>query len=496
MKHYLRLLALFAFNGILLVYIIFVYNLGHYSHTVSIDFDIIYPNRYKALLFVAKHCITIINISAIFLIVFNYLLFKRWRFYLWKKEITVALLSTILTMGLTELGLRLYGFAPGASFNMWFKEVDNLVLYKGYDTDSLGIFKVDLEAGEYISSQLANVADKSRWEWETPMNSVGEIYTLKNDFFKVYHDLDHNIFSEFISTLKNKPAESLDQFEEAVLKYSLSPINKDGFKSIPFTDYSCDRKKILLLGDSFTWGHNTPNITNGFADILLSNDYVVYNTGISGTDPSQYLALAKKYIPILKPDFVIVNFFLGNDVFYFERPVLAQAPVFIATNAGNLITCPMGNYILSADSLYNFNVMQNHIPINGNKFHEMCAKSVITTLGWYLLNKLNITFYNNPERLKIWEEGESNMSDVPAANSQIKEIAEIASENNASFYLSIIPELKRGRLTHPDEYKNLFIEQDYFMPSQLTMWDYNFKDAHFNRSGHEKYAEHILSIIK
>lgn len=496
MKHCLRLLALLAFNGILLILIIFIYNIGHYSHTVTSDFNVIYPNRYKSLLFVAKHCTTIIGILAIFLIFFNYFIFKKWQLYLWKKEIAVALLSTILTLGLTELGLRLYGFAPGQSYNMWFKEVDNLVLYKGYDTDSLGIFKVDPEAGEYISSQLANVADKSRWDWEIPKDFVGEIYTLKNDFFKVYHNLYPNIFSKFISTLKNKPAESLDQFEKSVLEYSLSPINKDGFKSIPFTDYSCDRKKVLLLGDSFTWGHNTPNITNGFADILLSHDYVVYNTGISGTDPSQYLAIAKKYIPILKPDFVIVNFFLGNDVFYFERPVLAQTPIFIATNAGNLIACPIGNYILSPDSLYRFNVMQNHIPINGNKFHEMCAKSVVTTLGWYLLNKMNVTFYNNPERLKVWEEGESNMRDVPAANSQMKEIAEIASENNASFYLSIIPELKRGRLTHPNEYKNLFTEQDYFMSNEFTIWDYNLKDAHFNKSGHEKYAEYLLSLIE
>ncbi|MEZ4931464.1 MAG: SGNH/GDSL hydrolase family protein [Saprospiraceae bacterium] len=496
MKHNLRLLALFAFNGILLLFIIFTYNLGHYFYAVTSEFNIIYPKRYKLLLFIAKNCSTIIGIFVIFLILFNYFIFKKWRIYLWKKEIAVALLSTILTLGLTELGLRLYGFAPGQSYNQWFKEVDDLVLYKGYDTDSLGIFKVDPDAGEYLSNQLANAADKSQWDWEIPINSVGEIYTVKNDFFKVYHGLDHNIFSEFISTLKNKPVESLDQFEKSVLEYSLSPINKDGFKSIPFTDYPSDRKKILLLGDSFTWGHNTPNITNGFADVLLSNGYVVYNTGISGTDPSQYLAIAKKYIPLLKPDYVIVNFFLGNDVFYFDRPVLPQTPIFIATNAGNLLTCPIGNYILSADSLYHFNMLQNHIPTNGNKFYEMCAKSVITTLGWYLLNRLNITFYYNHDRLKIWEEGESNVSDIPVANSQIKEIADLASKNNVSFYLSIIPEVKKWRLTRPNEYKNLFIEQEYFMPTELSIWDYNFEDAHFNKSGHEKYAEHILSIIK
>ena len=373
--------------------------------------------------------------------------------------------------------------------------MDELQLLKGFETDTLGIFKVSTEAGDYVSDQLNKYADKEQWEWAIPSGSVQEIYTIKNDFFKIHHDIDHNDFSKFVHCLKSKPADSLDLFEEAVLQYAVSPINENGFKSIPFKNYPLNRKKILLIGDSFTWGHNTPNITNGFADILLSKGYVVYNTGISGADPSQYLAIAKKYIPILRPDIVVANFFLENDVFYHERPTVPYKPIFISTNAGNLITFMYGHYFDSPDSVYYLNLLRHRIPRDGNIINELSAKSVIGTLGWQVLNRLNITFYTDPELVNYWQEGELNKSVVPVANYQLKEVSEIAFQNNASFYLSIIPELKNGHLTSPDDYNNLFTNQDYFIPKRLTIWDYNFRDGHFNRSGHEKYAEHLMSIF-
>ncbi len=75
---------------------------------------------------------------------------------------------------------------------------------------------------------------------------------------------------------------------------------------------STDKTKILLLGDSFTFGTGL-SWENTFAG-QLDTDYEIYNAGIVGHTTDQYLLRLKQLTPILNPDIAIVNFFVGNDV--------------------------------------------------------------------------------------------------------------------------------------------------------------------------------------
>ncbi len=104
--------------------------------------------------------------------------------------------------------------------------------------------------------------------------------------------------------------------EEAPETKHVCNINTQGFydqdefvssESLTNADY-----KILLLGDSFTWGYSA-DIGQSWAEVLDQNvnaegDIVIWNAGIAGTGTNQAYALLEHYQPILEPDLVILGF--------------------------------------------------------------------------------------------------------------------------------------------------------------------------------------------
>ena len=118
-------------------------------------------------------------------------------------------------------------------------------------------------------------------------------------------------------------------------------INNDGFRGGDFEklDSTRARKRILFIGDSFTWGMSaSPFQDSSFCDILgRDSAFEVINTGIPAADPPQYLKIAETYIPQLKPDFVFVVFFEGNDLMKEERKVTPGRQFYYWTNAGAVL---------------------------------------------------------------------------------------------------------------------------------------------------------------
>ena len=104
--------------------------------------------------------------------------------------------------------------------------------------------------------------------------------------------------------------------------------NKDGFVDRDeFVESSVENNafRILLLGDSFAAGAAATYKPGGkgFADILEDElkkamKAVVWNTGIPGIGQKQQLLALKKYSPILKPDVVVLAFYINdfNDNLY------------------------------------------------------------------------------------------------------------------------------------------------------------------------------------
>ncbi|TKJ42302.1 hypothetical protein CEE37_01080 [candidate division LCP-89 bacterium B3_LCP] len=98
-------------------------------------------------------------------------------------------------------------------------------------------------------------------------------------------------------------------------------INYLGFRG-PDPDLKKDSKtyKILMLGDSFTfgWGLEFEDTWPWVAQNMLNekgHNVRIYNLGGPGHHPMHYFYTAKRTLPHLKPDLVIVNILQGNDLY-------------------------------------------------------------------------------------------------------------------------------------------------------------------------------------
>lgn len=397
------------------------------------------------------------------------------------------MLVTAFTLGISEFLLRtILNIEPGKRYyNRWFQPVDSVFLFNGMHTDTLGIFKVHPAAAETIRQRILRYhANNNLSVLETLPNEVVEVYSLANDFATMPET--GNELAKHVEALQKKQPGNLTELEAEVLRYVSSPINDDGFKSIQMKPYKGARKKVLLLGDSFTWGHSTTNKTGSFADILIARGYAVYNTGISGADPAQYEAVARYYIPLLKPDIVIINFFMGNDIQWFVRQPQCGIPIHYNTNAGNLLSCPNGLYFTSADFAYNFAQRNMLIPTKS----IIVKYTALGTLMWRVGKRFNMVRDVHPQDKQYWEKANALLHQKPVSNIHLKAIIELADSFGARPTVVAIPDFLSSNHQHPDQVEGLF-EGVKWLLSPVKKEEYRMDDGHFNDDGHKTYANFL-----
>ncbi|MBL4587156.1 MAG: SGNH/GDSL hydrolase family protein [Flavobacteriales bacterium] len=382
--------------------------------------------------------------------------------------------------------MRFSGYTPGQfSYSQWITHVDELQSIEGFKADSLGIFKVDTAVSNHLFSTLSNTGFKilNLLRNRLGRNYVPEVTSIFENHLDLINGEVENEFSEFYSNIsdnvKNGPFDSL------IYTYIKSPINSDGFYSIPFSYSDSERKKILLLGDSFTWGHSAPSKTGSFANTLLSRGYLVYNSGISGADVAQYKRVLETYLPIIRPDVVVVNFFLGNDISHFEREPRSGVPIHYSTNAGNILSFQGGQYFNDPQSAYN-NVLGNMRIPQTSTLNKWSAKTVITTYLWAAATKFGFTqhrfFYGKKQ------------PEIPSCNAEIAYMAQLCKESGVKFIVSVIPSLENGKLKRVEDFPHLFTNMEYHEPD-MTLDLYNTNDGHFNAEGHTVYADYLEQLI-
>lgn len=80
-------------------------------------------------------------------------------------------------------------------------------------------------------------------------------------------------------------------------------------------DTSGTARRILILGDSFTYGQGIDDPALTFPGLLESRFEVptrVFNAGVSGSMTSHWVGLAEELLPVLDPDLVLVVFSLRD----------------------------------------------------------------------------------------------------------------------------------------------------------------------------------------
>jgi hypothetical protein len=113
----------------------------------------------------------------------------------------------------------------------------------------------------------------------------------------------------------------LDYFKNEIWYYNrLKIVNNEGYHDRDdFTEKTTanDSLKVLVAGDSFTWGASA-DVDSSYVDVF-ENDIkkvypsIVWNTGVPGTGTNHALFTTKKYLPLQKSNFVILGFYVGND---------------------------------------------------------------------------------------------------------------------------------------------------------------------------------------
>lgn len=397
---------------------------------------------------------------------------------------SVSLIAALL---MAEIILRSVGRGPGVlSESQWITPVDSLYKLYGFTADENGIFKVDTavanEMNIAVSENIGPLLGVKTFFVQQSRKWAPEALAIHKDHVQI-SDCD-NPFSKKIKAIKQVLPRTA--FDSLLVDYVRNPINIDGFYSVPFDANSGEAKKVLLLGDSFTWGHSTDNKTSSFANTLLAKGFHVCNTGISGADVAQYKQVIKTYMDSINPDVVILNFYMGNDVSYFQRIPIPHIPIHFSTNAGNILSFQEGIQQTNAQDAYD-NVIRNMIIQETTFVNWMAAQTSMGTLVWQVLVKFNLledTFYKGLPR-----------PEKPVCNKEIEWISKFCHNYKVPFVLSVIPNLVDDRLDGAATVNHLFENIPYIEP-EVTVDMYSSRDGHFNEKGHLFYANYLEDVIE
>jgi hypothetical protein len=134
--------------------------------------------------------------------------------------------------------------------------------------------------------------------------------------------------------------EKLEKGQRRSEKYQYTR-NEDGLRDMDYPLRKPSRgRRVLILGDSFTFGLGVPNDEDTFPAILeitmnkqmvhsSINRIEVLNGGISGSLPSNWLRVYKKVSAKFDPDIVLIVFFLRDGTYLkvrkeFLKPILDE----------------------------------------------------------------------------------------------------------------------------------------------------------------------------
>lgn len=453
----------------------------------------VYPRFYFLLIPIGSNAPWIFAVAFPLMLLLNiYILFSIISHYRGTKTAILFFFSVTISLFIGANFLRVWD--KNRALTRFFV-VDDLIEYKSFTADENGIVRVDSASATKLSESILKNSS-NLFSREIDAHEILRLSSEHRKFIK--GEVKNDLYKLYIG-INQKPQNSRTEWETAVLNYLYHPINENGFRSISFKKYKRDKPSVLLLGDSFTWGHSADNATNSFADILLSMGYVVYNTGITGSDVAQYLAVAQKYISELQPDFVIVNFYLGNDVSYYKREPKPHQPFIYHTNAGLLMGCPHGKY-LTKEEAYHLALEHYDIPIDKTNFiGKWLLKSSTGRWAMKTLQKSYLTpylfTYKENKIAAYYAEVEKQKTDLPYSNQELNEIKTLAEQHNSKFILAVIPWrdnfFDRKTKDFPDLFGGLPFHE---MNADKT--DYFLKDGHFNNKGHQRYAAFLDSLIR
>jgi lysophospholipase L1-like esterase len=208
---------------------------------------------------------------------------------------------------------------------------------------------------------------------------------------------------------------------------SIAGVNQDGFRGTPLQPASAVHTSIMLIGDSFVWGASAKPLSNSFADLLAADGFQVFNLGIPGTGPTQYRALAERYVPQVKPDYVIVVLYLGNDIKP-PDPLTPNHPLYYVTNAGWLQAHSPAGRPLTVEQAYRSFIGVSRL----DAVRSLATRSALAT---FLYRKIRRARRSAPAPAA---------DQIEYARNQLQAIQQTAQSVGSQFGLVILPAYGKG----------------------------------------------------
>jgi len=433
----------------------------------------------------------------------------------------LATASVAMVLVLGECGLRISGRVPGEFRTLsGFRSVDSLVVLENFVTDEAGIYKFGPWVSDSLQQHFETFGCGLRSSWERIRIVHGDV--SMDDIDRVYRGFMElregrpcfPLIKAFSETGIDTPTEFGDAYrtirdrgavtngERAILEIVERPYNAQGFRSIPFSSGHSGAPRVLIIGDSFVYGMSARPYYNSFTDILLARGYLVYSAGIPGTDPAQYAAITKKYVPMLRPDAVVVCFYPGNDLMPFPREPHFNRPHEHMTNAGLFDSSPEGKY-LTPDEAYRFYLELVTIP-KDVYMYRFWSSTALTGVLWNVLYRAGTFSHAANAR---YEKGRNQASVSLISNTRvyIDRIDSLCKAEGVSLLHTVIPYVSKPANVvngfvgcDTVQLDSLFVNSTYHFPWGIFNAEKDFPegDNHFNNSGSRKYADFLDTLLR
>ena len=338
--------------------------------------------------------------------------------------------------------------------------------------------------------------------------SIGGVYVSETGNQYKFYEFDHRL------GWRNSP-NRFGKYTRDEFSYKIS-INSYGMRYKDFSiDLSNSRKRIAVLGDSFTWGIGVSN-QERYTEIVenkTSNKFELLNFGVSGYGPIQHYLLVDEILDKFKPEVLLITFCLSNDFAdnvlwkrydYYKPYVRVDElyPIKVSgyplPRSGELSTGLITDWLSDHSRL--FSLFRSTTKFAAPKFIDYGQAGLINADE----NQFDIYFPNRSP------ESKSLSDQMVLVNSEIlKNIRDIARKRGVIFAVVVAPtkceygscfqgELEINMSARQQLLKTLkYLDIPAIDPTDsITIADFWKTDGHWRSSGHEKVAEEILNWLR
>ena len=280
-------------------------------------------------------------------------------------------------------------------------------------------------------------------------------------------------------------------------------VNRQGFhdaQDFVVGDDFDERTRILMLGDSYTFGR-IADIGKSYVETIEANlpQAIVWNTGIAGAGTQHALGLFQAYAPLLQPQITMLGFVMNDfedNIMPIDRWIVVDGAFlqqYRLDDQGNITKLD-----LQAAYYHSFGFMPPE-----NEIHRLIAD---TRLGSLALKVVDIARWGRravfpPEWLLSGARGEGGALDV--TRGYLRDLRDAAAAQDTALLTLLIPTWKdlaavgqryQAAVRLMEELEMPYLDSRLLLDAALD-YPREFK-SHWNSAGHQKIGAALTACVK